>query len=409
MKTHKQQKVLILGGGFVGIKTALELYKSGPEKYDITVISSKPNFEYHGALYRIATGYNVQEVCLPLEEIFAGKRITVVQDTVKRILPKSNEVECVHTGKHSYDTVVIGLGSQISCFGICGMEEHAFGMKTIEDALQLKHHLHSVLDDVQHGTLDQKRAACNIVVAGAGATGVEVAGDILHYMKELCKQRSIDENLVNVHLIEAMPKVLPAFSQRFSNRIAKRLRSLGVIIRTGCPVTNVTATSIELPDETLQTKTVIWTAGVCANHLIGEAGLPVDKRGRALVNRKLQVEGYENMYAAGDAASTPKSGMAQIALYDAKHIAHMIDRKGRSSKQYKPNNPIYAIPAGYNWAGVQIGALRVYGTLGWVLRRVVDFVVYASFYPALKAFGMMRRSYPVHYCDVCLQMQKCER
>lgn len=406
MNTNKQS-VLILGGGFAGIKTALELHAQAPNKFEITLLSNKTNFEYHGALYRIATGYNVQEVCFPLSEIFAETPIAVEQETVTQIIPKINQVQCLSGKQYTYDTLVLGLGAQTTCFGICGMQEHSFGMKTIEDALQLKHHLHTVLDAAKKGTPEQVRAACNIVVAGAGATGVEVAGDIQRYMKELAAERDIDPELVNVHLVEALPQVLPTFKQSFAKRITKRLRSLGIIVRTNCPVLNVTPNQVELPDEVLQTKTVIWTAGVCANHLIGQAGLVVDKRGRALVNRKLQVKNHPNIYAAGDAASTKLSGMAQIALYDAKHIASVIAKHGRSSKKYTPKTPIYAIPAGNNWAGTLIGGFAFYGRAGWALRRLVDYVVYASFFSWLKALKLMGRSYPVHYCDVCLQQKKC--
>lgn len=397
----KQQNVVIVGGGFAGVKTALELVRLKAD-VQITFISANSNFEYHGALYRIVAGYNIAEVCFPLTEILTHERITIVEDAIVSIDTHGSSVTGASNTVYTYDSLVLALGMQTAFFGIKGMQEHAYGMKTIADALQLKHHIHSVLDAAKNGTEVSQRRATNIVVVGAGPTGVEVASELQQYVTKLSKERNIEPDLVNIYLIEAQKNILPTFAVKFSKKIEARLQTLGVFVHTSCPVQKVSANRVYLPNIELETNTIIWTAGVTAHALIKNSGFITGRCGRAVVTKKMQAKGHKNIYIAGDIAQTQYTGMAQTALYDAKFIAKMIATNNASEQKYLPKQPIYAVPAGKGWAGTQVGNFLFFGAAGWVLRRLLDFLVYQSFFPFFKAIRLMRHNYTVNLCQVCL-------
>ena len=191
-------KILILGGGFAGVKCALELQKKNLDNVKITLVSDRPHFEYHGALYRVVAGSSPLEVCVPIREILDFEKIEFVVDRIAKIDPKNFEV-CSEQGScYEYDTLVVGLGSETNYFGIPGLEEHSHGMKTIPDALALKGHIHEVIEACVNGTKADKLCAGNFVVVGGGPTGVELAAELAVYTRKLAKKHGIEPSLMNV-------------------------------------------------------------------------------------------------------------------------------------------------------------------------------------------------------------------
>ena len=391
--TQKQHTVVIVGGGFAGVKCALTLQKKCAdkitrEKLRVILISDRPHFEYHGALYRLVSGHSPLEVCLPLREILDENKIEILEDRITKIDTKTQKLFGTDGQDYDYDSLVIGLGSQTVYFNVPGLEEHAHGIKSISAALALKNHIHKTIDECVNGTKEQKVCGGNFVVIGGGATGVETAAELAHHTKKLAKKHGLDPVLMHVELIEGQSRILPTLPEKFARRIEKKMRSIGVNIFTNRMVTKGEVESVHMKDMQLKTKTIVWTAGVRGNTLIEEAGLATDKTGRAIVCKHLRAQNHNNIYAAGDAAATEMSGMAQTALQDGVYIAETIERtlNGKAPENYTPRRPIYAVPVGPGWAGAMFGGLTCYGKFGWAVRRLVDMVVFVSFLPPSKAW-----------------------
>lgn len=397
----KEHRVLILGGGFVGIAAALGMARRRMKGVHITLVSDRPHFEYHGALYRLVTGTSPLEICMPLREIFAGTDVDVVLDTIEG-LDKEKKVATGASGStYHYDHLVLGLGAETNYFGIPGLKELSFGMKTINDALRLKRHISEVLLTCKTGTKEEQVCATNFAVIGGGPTGIEMAADLIVYARKLAGEYGIDPSLVTVEIIEGAPRLIPTLPEAFSRRLEHHIRGLGVNIFTNRSIEREEIEKVYLKDMELRTKTVIWTAGVMANHLHKDWGLPVDKRGRVEVDEHFRAKGMERIYVGGDAAVAEHWGMAQTAHYHGGHIADAIsaDIKGLRPPKYHAKAPIYAIPGGPGWAGVLWGKIEVYGSTGWFLRRLVDFIVFNWMLPPKKAWDVFRSGKSI--CDSC--------
>ena len=230
--TTKVQKILIVGGGFAGIATALRLEKAKLPGMKIVLVSNKPHFEYHAALYRLVTGNSPLEVCIPLREVFANKNVEVIEDHMLELNPEEKMLVGSSGSRYHYDKLILGLGSETNYFNIPGLKEYSYGMKSITEALRLKQHITETLLTCKIDFTNKVEQICdaNFVVIGAGATGVEMAGQLIVYARGLAREYGIDPSLVSVELIEGAPKILPALPKEFTDRIEHHLRGLGINI-----------------------------------------------------------------------------------------------------------------------------------------------------------------------------------
>lgn len=402
------KRIVIIGGGFVGAKCARELAASAPEELQISLINTRPHFEYHGALYRTVCGASPAETCIPLREIVDERRVGLCEDSVVSIDTENQIVTGESGSTYPYDTLVIGLGCETNYFGVPGLEELSMGMKTIPDALRLKEHIHEVIGGCAERTekedKEENLAACNIVVVGAGPTGVELAAELAVYAKELAENHGVDPSLVGIDLIEAMPRILPTMTEEFSKKAEERIRSLGVNVFVNRAIKSEEDAGVTIQDMELKTKTVVWTAGVKANHLIADAGLETERCAKAVVNEHLQAKGFDNIFVGGDAALTEWSGMAQTALKDGAYIADAILRQhcGEALLPHSTKKPVYSIPVGPGWAGTAVGGITLWGKLGYFGRRIVDLVVFTSLLPLGRALNAFRtHGESVEACEVC--------
>lgn len=386
-------KVVIVGGGFAGIQTALDL--SNKQGFEVRLISDKTYFEYHAALYRSATGRSPFEVAIPLADIFKNiSNVEVVKDKVVSLDTDKQTITGETESIYHYDALVLALGNITAYYNIEGLQKYSYGVKDIHDALELKSHIHEA---VLKGKIGEK----HYVIIGAGATGVEVAGELRAYTNRIRQHHGLPRFDFQIDLIEGAPRVLPAMPENFSEAVAKQLRSLGVTIHTDTKVLAEDYNSLKLPTGEIQSHTVVWTAGVANNPFFARYPeiFKTDKKGKVIVNQ--QLEAAPNIFVLGDCANTPYSGMAQTALHDAHFVAKVLVAKARNHQApaYVSKPVSYAIPVGPHWSAVKVGTTQLFGLLGWVLRRLIDLKLYLYFLPLRKSLLTWR--YGFIYDGVC--------
>lgn len=393
---EQQHHVVVVGGGVAGVRTALNLSKHNRHA-KITLIDSKFQFEYHSALYRVVTGGSVMEVCIPYDDIFEETDVQVVEDTIDNIVADEKTIWGTSGSKYRYDSLVLALGSESNYFGIGGLEEHAFGFKTTNDALRLRHHLESIFKDAKDKPHDEKAAIANIVVVGAGATGTEVSGQLAEFCKDLAVQNHVDPSFVAVNLIEAKSRVLPALRKEASKAVEKRLRSKGVNIYLNRIVEESDIDGISMKTMDIDTKTIIWTAGVKPHHLYQTLeGAICNKRGCVQVDVDFGVKDLDNVYVIGDGAEAEYGGMAQTAEKHGKYLAKVLSERifTETTKDlpiYEPKKPAFVIPVGKNWAVAQWKGVLLFGYDAWILRRAADFRFFLSILPLRKAYQAFKQ------------------
>lgn len=371
-----KHSIVIVGGGFGGIKAALEL--SNDRRFAITLISDHDDFRVYPTLFHVSTGGSHKVASIPLSEIFSGTKVKIVIDSVSKI-DKPNHTVTTKSGQtFTYEAAIFGLGVMTNYFGISGLAEYSFGIKTLVDAEELKAHLHEQI-------CSKREYDLNYVVIGGGPTGVELAGALPNYIRTIAKHQGLKRRRVHVDLIEAAPRLVPRMPKDISRAITRNLRKQGVKIYTKTAVQAQTADALMVNNKPIRSHTVIWTAGVANNPFFKEQDFQLTRGGKVRVDQFLQAEA--GIYVIGDNADTPYSGMAQTALYDGKYVAQNLQRiaSGLAPQPYKAKKPIYVLPAGPKWAAVLWGKVRIYGWLGWVLRSLADLLLYHDYLPVDKA------------------------
>jgi NADH dehydrogenase len=392
--TPHKPKIIVVGGGFAGLRTVRKL--SRHRDLEVTLISSEDSFAYYPQLYHSATGGSRSESAIPLTDILGGKPVTVVKDTITQLDPEARLLTGTTGATYQYDELVLALGSVTNYFGIKGLKEFSYDIKTITGAERFKRALHEEL-------LDHK-PDLNYVVVGGGPTGVELAAALDSYLERITKLHGIKKPSYNLELVEANPRILPRGTEAQSARVQKRLESLGVKVLTSSVVQAETAEALQLKGQSITTRTVVWTAGVSNNPFFKDnaAHFTLAKNGKVEVDEHLN--GRAHVYVIGDNAATPYTGLAQTAVYDADYAAADIVRAlhGRPRPAYKPKAPITVIPVGEFWAAAQWGSVAIYGYAGYILRRLADLIGYADIESWPKAVKVwLQDSRREDNCPIC--------
>jgi NADH dehydrogenase FAD-containing subunit/FAD/FMN-containing dehydrogenase len=373
----EKTKIVIVGGGFAGIKTALELRDN--DNFDVTLVSPRSRFEYHGAMYRSATGKSPLEVVVPFGEIFSDdSTVHVAFDSVVEILPASRQVKGESGNYYHYDKLVMCIGNVVNYFGIPGMDENSETIYTIDDTIQLRNRLVDAFKNAHdHKTVD-------VTIVGAGPTGVEVASDILSFADIIASKYDIKNLKVRPRLIEAGVRILRGLSEEASSIAAQRLNDIGVDVVTGVKVLEATPEGIVTDNAMYASDVNIWTAGTELNPLMRNYGdlFPTAADHRVSVNEYFQ-SNDPAIYVIGDAASTQYSGMAQTAIHHAIWLANNVklEVSGGVPLPYAPKRPDYVVPIGDKWAILESGGVVTTGIEGWNARRKADRWVLENFLP----------------------------
>ncbi len=391
---NKKQKVVIVGGGFGGLKAAIELVKE--RSIDLTLVSDSDEFRYYPSLYHTAVGGSRESSSIPITELLDPKRINLVRETVVSLDRAQKHVITADKQEIPYDYLILALGVVRNYFHIPGLAELAYGIKSQEDAQALKKHLHQQITD-------ERKPDLNYVIVGGGPTGVELAGVLGDYVKYICRNHGLKRRAVHVDLIEAGPRLVPRMPAAISRRIARQLRKKGVKLYLKSAVQGQTADELLVNGKPIRSHTVIWTAGMANHPFFAENNFQLSKNGKVRVDQYMQAE--PSIFVIGDNADTPYSGMAQTALYDGEYAAQALEsiiRDKKAPEPYRTKKPIYVMPAGKNWAAVQWGPLHIYGRLGWLLRRAADFIGFHDYEPAFKATKQWLSEYEQEdLCAVC--------
>jgi NADH dehydrogenase len=378
--------ITIVGGGFGGIKTALELAEDRSNQ--ITLITDRPDFQYYPALYSAATGHSHLESWVPLGTIFAGKHnIHVHIDAIESIDPKAKTLKGNSGVVYNFEQCVLALGTVTTYFGIKGLETYAYGIKSTAEIKRLKQHIY--IDIAENHTIDK-----HYIIVGAGPTGVELAAALGSYLGLMCEHYGVKKPKIQIDLIEAAPRILPRMSERSSKKVQKRLEKLGVNVQTGKTVEAASADDLTVSGNSIDSRTIIWTSGV-ANHPFYKNNaeqFEFAKNGRIVVDEYMQAS--KNIYVIGDNAATPYTGLAQTALHDAMFVSSNLKRQAKHKKPqtYKAVMPPVVVPVGENWAVFEWHGLRLYGWSASLLRRAADFIGYSDMLPLGQALGVWRAS-----------------
>lgn len=377
-------KFTIVGGGFGGVKAALELAKNKSNK--ITLITDKPDFQYYPALYGTATGYSHLQSWVPLGTVFADKlNIEVVIDSVETLNPEDKTITGKSGMSYSYDNLILALGSVTAYFGIKGLDQYTYGIKSEAEIRELKQHLYEEM-------AVNREVEKQYVIIGGGPTGVELASALGTYIRRLRRRYHLPYKRVGVTLIEASPRLLPRMSETTSAKVKKRLKKLGVSVQLAKKVEEADADGLMVSGKPLASHTIIWTSGVANNPFFAANAkhFELSPNGKVVVNKYMRTK--DDIYVIGDNAFTPFSGLAQTALHDAVFISKNFKRKqqNKALKPYKVVKPPVVVPLGDKWAAFEWKFIKLYGWPASLIRRAADAVGYHDILPVGTALGVWR-------------------
>lgn len=376
---------VIVGGGFAGVTAALELSKKQLGK--ITLISDQPYFLHHATLYATATGRSINESIVDLDDMFAEYHdIDVIIDTMTGLDADKHLVLGADGKKYNYDNLVISIGVVTTYFGIDGMADHSYGIKTLNEVNAFKDHIKSEV-------LADKHLDKNYIVIGAGPTGVELAGALQSYLRELA-DRYMTKGKINITLVEAAPKILPRSSNTASKKVQKRLEDLGVKVLVNHKVEALKDDHILIEGKKVPTHTAIWTSGVANHPFFGQHPdiFTLLDRGPRPVIVDDQMQAYKDIYVLGDNAAVPNAGVAWTAIRSARFIADHLARKitQRPFKKYHYPKPAESFPIGDGWAYTEWRGIYAIGKTGYLIRRLMEFKNYRALLPYDQAVAAWR-------------------
>lgn len=375
MTSKNRHHVVVIGGGFGGLSCVNGLKKAN---VDITLIDQRNHHLFQPLLYQVATTIlPTSEVAWPLRRLVKNRpEVTTLMATVTDIDQVEKQVHLANGNTVSYDTLVIATGARHSYFGQDDWEDHAPGLKTLEDATTIRRQILSAFEYAERAQTEAERAAWQtFAIIGAGPTGVELAGIIAELAHKVLPRefRRIDTKMTNILLVEAGDRVLPVFPESLSDYTETALKKLGVDVLTGHPVTEVDDDGITLNGKKIPAKTTIWAAGVKASRAAEWLGQEGDRAGRVVVTENLTVPENQDIFVVGDTAAVTDGkgdmvpGIAPAAKQQGTHVANTICRrlKGKPEKPFCYRHQGNLATIGPGAAVVDFGWLKLKGTLAW--------------------------------------------
>lgn len=403
-----RDRIVILGGGFGGIRTALLLSKKLKKNTaDIILVNQNSYQVYTPSLYEVATAYRgtelssdaVQEqnfkgeigaaIAFDIAHIFSKTSVQLVIDEVVGVDVEKQQVHLKKDGALDYTYCVVALGSRTAYFGVEGAEQHAVTLKDLHSAFAVRDVVRNAV-----GQVKTTQQPATVAIVGAGLAGFEVATEIATYIKHLVHTHSIDKKQIHIILIEARNQALSACSDVVCEKARHRLYYLGVELKTNTKITKVERNKITFSDNSsLEVAGVVWGGGVQCLYLqeMTKGDVSFSSSGQIMVTESLNLENYSNVFAIGDCSfleGAPSTAYIaeQQAECAAKNIALLINNK--PLKKYTPKNANFVVSS----AGGKYALADTYffccGFSGWLIKRIIDFRYLLSIYPLGTALKM---------------------
>ncbi len=383
--THR---VVIIGGGFAGLETARNLRRA---PVDIKLLDRRNFHLFQPLLYQVATGaLSPADISAPLRSILKRHRNTQVllAEVCEFDLPRRRVL--LSDGHVEYDTLVVATGSTHHYFGNDQWAPLAPGLKTIEDATEIRRRLLLAFEAAERESDPQRRRQwLTFVIVGGGPTGVELAGALAEIARDTLRRefRSIDPSHAHIILIEGADRILPIYPGNLPEKAQHQLESLGVVVRSSTRVTEITPDCVTLQVgeevETIPTRTVLWGAGVRASslgpRLAKAAGVEADRGGRISVGPDLTVSGHPEIFVIGDLAHCdpegkgPLPGVAPVAIQQGRYVAKLIRRRlaGGSLEPFTYHDFGSMATIGRNRAVAVLGSMKFSGLSAWIIWLLV--------------------------------------
>src|SRR5712692_398325 len=373
--TRSLPHVVIVGGGFGGLYAARAL---AHRPVRVTLLDRRNHHLFQPLLYQVATAaLNASDIAVPLRSVLRkAANITVLLAEIERV-NLANRCLVLDRGEIGYDALVLAAGASHSYFGHDDWEVLAPGLKTLEDALEIRRRVllaYEAAEREPDGA--ERRALLTFVIVGAGPTGVELAGALAEIARETIAHdfRAIDPRQARIILLEGGPRILPSFPAPLSLKAESALSKLGVEVRTGSAVTRITPDAVWVGGEQIRSRAVLWAAGVAASPLARSLGAPLDRAGRVLVEPDLSIPGHPEGFVIGDLAAfihqtgQPLPGLAPVAIQQGRAVADNVWRRLRG----EPTRPFHYFDKG-NMAAIGrakavavMGRLRLWGFPAWL-------------------------------------------
>jgi NADH dehydrogenase len=408
VNTQTIPRVVIVGSGFGGLNAAQRLGKA-PVK--VTVIDRRNYHTFQPLLYQVATaGLSPGEIAAPIRSILrSDKNIEVLMAEVAGFDVDRRIVE-TPDGDIAYDYLIVAAGAGHSYFGHDEWEPYAPGLKTIEDALEIRRRVLLAFELAERDAAagDSARPV-NFIVVGGGPTGVELAGTLAEISRHALTHefRTIDPARTHILLVEGGPRVLPVYPEDLSRSAEDQLRRLGVEVRTSTMVTCVEPGVVHIGDTRLTASVILWAAGVAASPLGKKLGAPVDRAGRVIVHSDLSIPGHPEIFVIGDLAAAkdeqgkPLPGVAPVAIQEGRFVAKLIRREveAGSRRDLKPRPQFHywdkgsLATIGRAAAVADFGKIHISGFLAWLSWLFVHILFLIGFRNRLLVFIQWAWSY----------------
>ena len=388
MRAVAAPRVVIVGGGFGGLYAARALRRAPAA---VTLADRSNHHLFQPLLYQVATAaLSPANIAVALRRVLRRQRnVSVVMAEAVAVDLRRKRVE-LQGGALDYDYLVLATGATHSYFGHDDWAAHAPGLKTLDDALEIRRRMLLSYEAAERETdPDRREALLTFVVVGGGPTGVELAGALAEIARHVLLRdfRRIDPAAARVVLVEAGPRLLPAFPADLSQAALERLQRMGVQVRLGIAVTGIDGRGVALGAERIESRCVLWAAGVQASPLARSLGVPLDRAGRVPVEPDLSVPGAPEVFAIGDLAAMkmrdgrPVPGVAPAAIQSGRHAARNIRRllRGEKTEPFRYLDKGSLATIGRAAAVAQIGRLHLSGFIAWVLWLVVHILTLIGF------------------------------
>jgi len=382
-------RVVIVGGGFGGLAAAKAL-RGRP--VEITLLDRRNHHLFSPLLYQVAgAALSPGEIASPIRWILRRQRnVEVLLAEVSRIDPDAKAAYVADGSRIPYDYLIVAAGATHAYFGHDEWRPWAPGLKTLEDALEIRRRILLAFEKAERETDDAKRAALlTFVIVGGGPTGVELAGALAEIARQSLARdfRHFDPRSATIILVEGGPAVLAAFPAKLRDAARHDLERIGVDVRTSTPVTAIAPGQVEAGGHTIAAGTILWAAGVAASPLGRSLGAPLDRLGRVLINPDLTSPGHADVFVIGDLASLPGvdgrplPGVAQVAIQMGVHASGNIVRAidGRSLQPFRYHNLGDMATIGRAAAVANLPWIQLKGLLGWLAWLFVHLIKLIGF------------------------------